>query len=59
MKCELWKRCPIYERHGSGLCSKLFRMDKCPPEIKIKSKAGDQILIMANESRMEMPGLLR
>ena len=59
MKCELRKRSHIYERHGNGLCSKLFRNDKSPPERKIKSKAEDQILIMPIESTMEMTGLPR
>jgi len=57
MDCEIRKCCPIYERHGSGLCLKLFRIDKCPPEIKIKSRDGDQILLLAIEARLEIPVL--
>ena len=57
MECEIQKRCRIYERHGSGLCVKLFRIDKCPPEIKYESKAAEQNLLPAIEARMEMPGL--
>jgi hypothetical protein len=59
MKCDKQKHCPMYERHGNNLCAKLFRVDKCPPEIKFMSKGGDRYLLLANEARVEVPGLSR